>query len=100
MVEVTHPLGGHYASKQDLRAHTFARHNKVLPGGILLHVEYLSTASDWAVVVLRSHATAKNGMRFDNPSCGVTRFESGTIVEFGAYLDSALVQKLIDGNER
>jgi uncharacterized protein len=52
-----------------------------------------------AVVELRSHAIAKNGMRFDNRYCWVTRFDGETIVEVRAYLDSALVQKLIDENQ-
>ena len=57
------------------------------------------TDGDWAIVVLRSHATARNGMRFDNRYCWVIRFDGEFIVEVRAYLDSALVQKLIDGNE-
>jgi ketosteroid isomerase-like protein len=51
---------------------------------------------DWAAVELRSYATAKTGMRFDNRYCWVMRFQGETIVEVRAYLDSALVQKLID----
>ena len=57
------------------------------------------TDGDWAVVELRSHAIAKNGMRFDNRYCWVTRFDGETIIEVRAYLDSALVQKLIDENQ-
>ena len=95
-VEGTHPLAGHYTSKQDFRAHTFARLNKILQGGTQLHIENVLTDRDWAVVELRSYATAKNGRRFDNRYCWVTRFEGETIVEVRAYLDSALVQKLID----
>lgn len=40
-----------------------------------------------------------SGMRFDNRYCWVIRFAGETIVEVRAYLDSALVQKLIDENE-
>lgn len=47
---------------------------------------------------LRSLATAKNGMRFDNRYCWVVRFKDEIIVEVRAYLDSALVQTLIDHN--
>ena len=97
-VEGTHPLAGHYTSKQDFIAHTFARLNKILPGGTQLHVESTLVDGDRAVVELRSLATAKNGMRFDNRYCWVLRFEGQTIVEVRAYLDSALVQKLIDTN--
>ncbi|SLM49870.1 conserved protein of unknown function [Nitrospira japonica] len=37
-------------------------------------------------------------MRFDNRYCWVMRFEGAVIVEVRAYLDSALVQRLIDEN--
>ena len=97
-VEGTHPLAGHYSSKADFHAHTFARLNKILPGGTQLHVENVLTDKDWAVVELRSHATAMNGMRFDNRYCWVIRLKDDMIVEVRAYLDSALVQKLIDEN--
>ena len=54
---------------------------------------------DSAVVELRSHATASNGMRFDDHYCWVIRFAGETIVEVRPYLDSALVKKLIDAND-
>ena len=57
-VQGTHPLAGHYTSKQDFHAHTFARLNKILPGGTQLHVEQVFTDGDWAIVELRSFATA------------------------------------------
>ena len=92
------PLAGHYTSKADFHAHTFARLNKILPGGTQLHVEQVFTDGDWAIVELRSLATAENGMRFDNRYCWIMRFKDEMIVEVRAYLDSALVQKLIDQN--
>ena len=98
-VQGTHPLAGRYRSKQDFHAHTFSRLNRILPGGTQLHVENVLTDGDWAVVELRSHATAMNGMRFDNRYCWVMRFANEVIVEVRAYLDSALVQELIDENE-
>jgi uncharacterized protein len=95
-VEGTHPLAGRYTSKQDFRIHTFDRLNKILPGGAQLHVQQILIDSDWAAVEFCSHATAITGMRFDNRYCWVIRFEDNIIVEVRAYLDSALVQKLID----
>jgi ketosteroid isomerase-like protein len=50
-------------------------------------------------VELRSHAIAKNGMRFDSCCCWVIRFANDRIVEVRAYLDSALLRKLVDENE-
>ncbi len=98
-VEGTHPLAGHYQSKQEFYSHTFARLNTLLQEGTQLHVQNVLTDGDWAVVELRSYAFAKNGMRFDNRYCWVVRFNDTMIVEVRAYLDSALVQQLIDANE-
>jgi uncharacterized protein len=98
IVEGTHPLAGHYHSKADFRAHTFARLAKVLPRGAELHVEHALVSGDWAVVELHSLATAKNGFRFDNRYCWVCRFSGDKIVEVRAYLDSALVARLFQEN--
>ena len=97
-VEGTHPLAGRYHSKAEFQQHTFAKLAKVLPGGAQLHVTGVITSGDWAVVELKSMATAKNGLRFDNRYCWLIRFAGGKIVEVRAYLDSALVQRLFDEN--
>ena len=98
IVEGTHPLAGHYRSKAEFLAHTFEKLDKVLPQGAQLSVEHTLVSGDWAVVELRSDATAKNGLRFDNRYCWVCRFVNGTIVEVRAYLDSALVARLFAEN--
>jgi len=97
-VEGTHPLAGHYHSKAEFLAHTFEKLGKVLPKGAELYVEHVLVSGDWAVVELRSNATAKNGLKFDNRYCWVCRFVNGTIVEVRAYLDSALVARLFEEN--
>ena len=98
IVEGTHPLAGHYHSKAEFLAHTFEKLEKVLPQGAELYVEHVLVSGNWAVVELRSDATAKNGLRFDNLYCWICRFVNGTIVEVRAYLDSALVARLFDEN--
>jgi uncharacterized protein len=98
IVEGTHPLAGHYHSKAEFLAHTFEKLEKVLPQGTELYVEHVLVSGNWAVVELRSDATAKNGLRFDNRYCWVCRFAKGTIVEVRAYLDSALVTRLFEEN--
>ncbi len=98
IVEGTHPLAGHYHSKADFLAHTFAKLAKVLPQGAELHVEHALVSEDWAVVELHSLATAKNGFRFDNRYRWVCRFSGDKIVEVRAYLDSALVAQLFQEN--
>jgi uncharacterized protein len=94
----THPLAGHYVSKKAFREGTFARLDKVLPRGAQLHVEHVIVEDDEAAVELRSLATAKNGMRFDNHYCWIVHFRSALIVSVRAYLDSALVARLFEEN--
>ncbi len=97
-VEGTHPLAGHYLSKKDFIAATFAKLGQVLPQGAQLHVENLIVKDDQAVVELHSLATAKNSMRFDNRYCWVVYFEDGLIVRVRAYLDSVMVARLFEEN--
>ena len=94
----THPLAGHYLSKQAFIEGTFAKLAQVLPRGTQLHVENLIVKDDQAVVELHSLATARNGMRFDNCYCWVVYFQYGVIVRIRAYLDSAMVARLFVEN--
>ena len=94
----THPLAGHYPSKKAFFEGTFSKLSQVLPKGAQLHVEDLLVKGDQAVVELRSLATAKNGMRFDNRYCWVVYFRNNVIVRVRAYLDSAMVAQLFDEN--
>ena len=97
-VEGTHPLAGRYRSKKEFLAGTFEKLAKVLPEGAQLVTENVLIDGDWAIVELRSKATAKNGMRFDNRYCWVCRFAGRRIVEVRAYLDSWLVGELFRQN--
>ena len=94
----THPLAGHYRSKAAFIAGTFDKLGKVLPDGAQLTVEHLLVNDDEAVVELRSGATAKNGMRFDNRYAWIVYFDRGVIVRVRAYLDSAMVARLFAEN--
>ena len=58
---------------------------RVLPDGAQLRVTNVISAGDMAVVELVSDASARNGMRFDNHYCWVTRFHR--IFFGGAYLE-------------
>jgi uncharacterized protein len=95
----SHPLAGTYHTKADFLAHTFARLDKILKEGVLLRVTNVLVDGDSAAVEMESLSTALNGKPFDNRYCWIVRFSDGTIVEVRAYLDSALVQRLIDENE-
>jgi hypothetical protein len=94
----THPLAGHYRSKEAFIAGTFDKLARVLPQGAQLQVENLIVKDDQAVVELHSLATAKNGMRFDNRYCWVVYFRNSLIVRIRAYLDSAMVARLFEEN--
>jgi len=94
----THPLAGRYRSKADFRAATFERLNTALQDGPQLRVVDILMAEGWAVVELRSDALARNGTPFDNRYCWLVRFVGPTITEVRAYLDSALVQRVLDEN--
>lgn len=94
----THPLAGHYSSKNAFIEGTFAKLERVLPEGAELHVEHLLVKDDQAVVELHSLANAKNGMRFDNYYCWVVYFKDKVIVKVRAYLDSAMVAQLFAEN--
>jgi ketosteroid isomerase-like protein len=95
----THPLAGTYHTKDDFISHTFARLDKILKEGVLLRVTNILVNGDSAAVEMESLSTALNGKPFDNRYCWVVHFSEGTIVEVRAYLDSALVQRLIEENE-
>jgi ketosteroid isomerase-like protein len=94
----THPLAGHYKSKTEFTAGTFAKLGKVLPDGAQLHVDGLFIDGDVAIVELHSKATAKNGFRFDNHYCWVCYFRNDKIIRVRAYLDSAMVARLFAEN--
>jgi ketosteroid isomerase-like protein len=94
----THPLAGRYRSKQAFVEATFAKLGRVLVAGAQLVLEHLVVQGDEAVVELRSMATARNGMRFDNRYCWVVLFRNGVVVNVRAYLDSAMVAQLFAEN--
>ncbi|WP_422378030.1 nuclear transport factor 2 family protein [Roseibium sp.] len=96
----THPLAGHYRSKRAFLDATFARLGKVLKDGVILKVVDLHVDGDVAIVELRALSTANNGKPFDNTYCWVCTFDrDGRIAKVRAYLDSALVARLIEENE-
>jgi uncharacterized protein len=94
----THPLAGHYKSRAEFTAATFAKLGKVLPDGAQLNVNDVFIAGDVTIVELHSKATAKNGFRFDNHYCWVCYFKNNKIIRVRAYLDSAMVARLFAEN--
>ena len=96
----THPLAGTYHTKKDFISHTFQRLNQILKEGVILKVKNIIIQDNTAVVEMESLSTALNGKPFNNTYCWVVMFENNIIVEVRAYVDSALVQKVIDENEK
>jgi uncharacterized protein len=95
----THPLAGTYHDRETFIASTFRRLDRVLKEGVLLRVTGILVSGDTAAVELEALSTALNGKPFSNRYCWICRFDEGQIVEVRAYLDSALVQNLLDENE-
>ena len=94
-----HPLGGRYLSKRDFIAHTYDRLHPLLRGMSVMTIDNVLVCSDTAVVEMHGQATANNGVPYNNTFCWIAWFENDRIVKVRAYLDSVLVQRLIDENE-
>jgi ketosteroid isomerase-like protein len=94
----THPMAGEYKSKKEFREATLEKLGKLFPEGLRLYTRDVFVSGDRAAVELYANATSNDGVRFNNEYCWVCRFEGERIVEVRAYLDSALVQKLIDAS--
>lgn len=96
----THPLAGTYRSRAEFLERTFDRLNRILENhAASLAIERVLIDGDVAVVEMKGRGTAINGKPFDNIYCWITTFEDGIITEVTAYVDSALVQRIIDENE-
>lgn len=95
----THPLAGEYISKEDFLNHTYRRLNKLLKDGVILAVNNILVDGDYAVVEMKSLSTAINGKPFNNTYCWIVKFNGDIIIRVRAYVDSFLVQQLIDENE-
>ena len=94
------PLSGQYNSKSEFVSKTFQRLGALMQGRMRLEVVNVLVDGDTAAVELKADATAKNGSEFANEYCWVCRFENNKIVQVRAYLDSALVKRTIEENEK
>jgi ketosteroid isomerase-like protein len=96
----THPLAGVYNGKQEFLDHTFVRLKKLLKGGPVLKVSNILIAEDTPIVIVKmvQLSYSINGRPFNNTYCWLVKFENEVIVHVRAYLDSALVQALVNEN--
>ena len=96
----THPLAGHYHNKAAFLEATFKRLDKILKEGVILKVNHVFVDGSTAIVEMQSLSTAVNEKPFNNTYCWITHFnETGKITAVRAYVDSALVQTVIQENE-
>ncbi len=95
----THPLAGHYNSKDEFTRNTFERLNRIMPDGIALSVDNVLVDSNTAVVEMTANAQGLRGQPFPNKYCWVCEFEGDMIHRVRAYLDSALVGFTVAANE-
>jgi hypothetical protein len=73
----THPLAGHYKSKADFTAVTFAKLGKVLPGGA--QSAPISTRRWWHACsrrILSSYFPANTGLRLSMKACTASRWSA------------------------
>lgn len=94
----THALAGTYHNKKTFLNRALGEVRKRLRGAWVLKIRNMVFSGDTVVVEMESLSTALNGKPFNNTYCWILRFEGNKVVEVRAYVDSALVQKLIDEN--
>jgi uncharacterized protein len=98
----THPLAGHYTSKASFYNSTSLRLSKIeAPGGSMSLIRVVGGCDEeWSVQEMLGNATMLNGMPFVNQYSWSTRWNEDTeIVEVRAYVDSALVARVVTQNE-
>ena len=96
----THPLAGEYHSKDGFLTATFKRLDAILEEGVVLKVTQVYVDGMTAIVEMKSLSNAKSGKPFNNVYCWIVVFnEDKKITSVRAYVDSALVQQVIDENE-
>jgi uncharacterized protein len=94
------PLSGDYNGKAEFVPKTFIRLGRLMQDGeMTLGIVNILVDGEMAAVELKAHGKAKSGSEFANEYCWVCRFKNDMIVEVRAYLDSALVKRVIEENE-
>ncbi len=95
----THPLAGHYTSRESFRQKTLNRLAPCLTAPIRLSLKNVLMDGSTAIVELRATSQALQGWDFDNEYCWIVEFEGKTIIRVRAYLDSNMVDRLIAEGE-
>jgi uncharacterized protein len=102
-------LGGTYSSVNDFRAATMGRLGKIMDKSAPLHIRVINiigggTGENWATVEMEGTARCKNGMDYNQRYVWCTRWDgdgdNAKIVQVRAYLDTSLVDRVIESNEQ
>jgi ketosteroid isomerase-like protein len=99
-------LGGMYKSLSDFRKNTVERLSLILDVSTPLKMvphNIIGAGSDkeWTTVGMKMTGKAKNGMGYDQTYAWCVRWAKNEdrILQVRAYLDTALVDRLIESNE-
>ena len=90
----TGPVSATYTSRQDFLDRAVGPLTGKLEGGIAPTVVDLLADGDKVALCWEGHATAKNGVPYDQVYCWVMRLDGGKVVEGTAYLDTELVARV------
>ncbi|KAF4303861.1 hypothetical protein GTA08_BOTSDO07784 [Botryosphaeria dothidea] len=97
-------LGGTYNNRDEFRTKTFGRLGKIMDPEHPVHPKVHNIVGggddEWAMVEMTNTSKTKTGLDYNNTFCWATRWNTeGKIVQVRAYLDTALVQHIVDGTE-
>ena len=103
-------LGGTYTSKKGFRAATLAALGEIIDPDYPMRLRPINVIGggneEWATVELRTNSKSLNGTAYDQTYAWCTRWkplkedEDGKIVQVHAYLDTALLDKVVDEGKK
>ncbi|MFC9970389.1 nuclear transport factor 2 family protein [Spirillospora sp. NPDC127200] len=91
-----HPLAGDYQSKDEFVPATIGKVRPLLSGGLHFKIKGLYGDDEVAIVEMDGVATAADGRPYDPFYVWICRFEGDTIVEVHAYVDSSVVNDILE----
>lgn len=96
----THPLAGVYKGMDAYLNGAFNQLRRVLKDDVRLEVVAIYVDGPTAIVELKSFLTTLNGNPYHNSYCWIVHFnDEKQISAITAYLDSALLQQVLEENE-
>ncbi|MFC6879404.1 MULTISPECIES: nuclear transport factor 2 family protein [Actinomadura] len=90
-----HPLAGDYKSKEEFIPATIGKVRPLLSGGLHFRIRGLYGGDPITIVEMDGVATARDGVPYDPYYVWICRFNGETIVEVHAYVDSTVVNDIL-----